>query len=150
MIYLASDHRGFELKGQIKDWLTEWGLEYEDCGPREYDPEDDYPDFVVKAAEKVAAAPDSHRAIVLGATGQGEAMVCNRYANLRAAVYYGGTSDIVTLSREHNDANILSLGAAFLSPHEVKMAIKLWLDTPFSNAERHVRRIKKIETDRSL
>lgn len=148
MIYLASDHKGFELKGQIKDWLTEWGLEYEDCGPMTLDPDDDYPDFVAKAAEKVAASPDEHRAIVLGATGQGEAMVCNRYPNLRAAVYYGGTSDIITLSREHNDANVLSLGAAFVSASDIKLMVKLWLDTPFSNEERHTRRIKKIETNR--
>ena len=111
----------------------------------EYDPEDDYPDLVRIAAEKVAADPAVHRAMVLGATGQGEAMACNRFPGVRAAVYYGGTTDIITLSREHNDANVLSLGAAFLNHDEVKGAIKLWLDTPFSNAERHVRRIAKID-----
>ena len=150
MIYLASDHRGFELKNRIKDWLQEWSLEFEDVGPHEYDTEDDYPDFVRKAAEKVSSDSATHRAIVLGATGQGEAMVSNRYPHVRAAVYYGGTSDILTMSREHNDANILSLGAAFLEAGDVKMIIKMWLDTPFSNEERHVRRIKKIDADRFL
>jgi ribose 5-phosphate isomerase B len=145
MIYLASDHRGFKLKALIKEWLGEWGMEYEDNGPMQYDPEDDYPDYIRKATEKVAVDPAMHRAIVLGATGQGEAIVANRHQGIRAVVYYGGTTDIVTMSREHNDANILSLGAAFLENDEVKIAIKLWLDTPFSNAERHVRRIAKID-----
>ena len=72
-------------------------------------------------------------------------MVANRYPGVRAAVYYGGTKDIVTLSREHNDANVLALGAAFLSPDEVKLAVRLWLDTTFSGDERHVRRINKID-----
>ena len=150
MIYLASDHRGFDLKNRIKEWLTEWGYAFEDCGPTEYDPDDDYPDFVRKAAERIAADPAANKGIVLGATGQGEAMVINRYPNLRAAVYYGGTHDIITLSREHNDANVLSLGAAFLRPEDVRQVIRLWLETEFSNAERHVRRIKKIEADRFL
>lgn len=70
MIYLASDHRGFELKARIKDWLGEWSYEFEDCGPSELDPDDDYPDYVHIAARKVAAQPDEHRAIVLGASGQ--------------------------------------------------------------------------------
>ena len=145
MIYLASDHRGFELKGRIKEWLMEWGQTYEDCGPESYDPEDDYPDYVHAAAANVADEPGTRRAIILGATGQGEAMVANRYPGVRAAVYYGGTKDIVTLSREHNDANVLALGAAFLSPDEVKLAVRLWLDTTFSGDERHVRRINKID-----
>ncbi|HXV26582.1 MAG TPA: RpiB/LacA/LacB family sugar-phosphate isomerase [Candidatus Paceibacterota bacterium] len=145
MIYLASDHRGFELKTHIKEWLVEWGMEYEDCGPAEYDAQDDYPDFIRCAAEKVAANPEKHKAIVLGASGQGEAMVCNRFTGVRAAVYYGGTHDILTLSREHNDANILSLGAAFIDHDDVKRCIQLWLTTDFTNEERHVRRIKKID-----
>ena len=147
MIYLASDHRGMELKARMKEWLHDWGLPYEDCGPMHVDPLDDYPDFIKVAAEKVAAAPLEHRAIVLGATGQGEAMVCNRYKGVRATVYYGGNRDILTMSREHNDANVLSLGAAFMEPDEVKIAIHHFLNTPFSGEERHLRRIKKIDRD---
>ena len=94
MIYLASDHRGMDLKSRIKAWLHEWGMAYEDCGPFQEDPGDDYPDFVRCAAEKVSASPVEHRAIVLGATGQGEAMVCNRFKGVRATVYYGGTKDL--------------------------------------------------------
>jgi ribose 5-phosphate isomerase B len=145
MIYLASDHRGFELKERIKEWLAEWSHPFEDCGPSRYDENDDYPDFVSVAARNVAQSPGEHRAIVLGATGQGEAMVANRHRGVRAAVYYGGNDDILTLSREHNDANVLSLGASFLSPDEAKAAIQRWLTTPFSDEERHVRRIGKMD-----
>ncbi len=144
MIYLATDHRGYQLKEKIKQWLDEWKLEYVDCGATTYDPNDDYPDFISIAAEKVAQDPAQNRAIVLGATGQGEAIVANRVRGVRAAVLYSDALDIAKLSREHNDANVLSLGASFVG-EEVKNLIKLWLDTPFSNDERHVRRIAKID-----
>lgn len=144
MIFLATDHRGFELKEKIKTWLTEWGMEYVDCGATGYVPTDDYTDFVAIAAEKVAQDPLNNRGIVLGATGQGEAMVANRRRGVRAAVYYGGPADIITLSRQHNAANILALGASFVGDN-VKDMIKLWLDTEFSNDERHVRRIGNID-----
>ena len=145
MIYLASDHRGFELKEKIKGWLTEWDMEFTDCGAASYNAQDDYPDFVAIVAEKVAQDPVNNRGIVLGATGHGEAMVANRRRGVRAAVYYGGLDQIITLSRKHNAANILSLGAAFLDPNHAKRAIKLWLDTDFSKEERHLRRIAKID-----
>jgi ribose 5-phosphate isomerase B len=145
MIYLATDHRGFKLKEQIKLWLDEWQLEYVDCGATAYNPDDDYTDFVAIAAEKVAQDPIGNRGIVLGSTGQGEAMVANRRRGVRAAVLYAFNEDIIKLSRQHNAANVLSLGASFLSDDDAKRAIKLWLDTPFSNEERHERRIAKIE-----
>lgn len=142
-IYLASDHRGFELKEKIKKWLKEWGYEYEDMGAFGYDKDDDYPNFISKAAEKVSQDPDNSRAIILGGSGQGEAMVANRYKGVRAAVYYGGSEEIVKLSREHNDANVLSLGTFFVDEETAMKAIKLWLETPFPGEERHVRRISK-------
>ncbi len=145
MIYLATDHRGFELKEKLKAYLQELGHEVTDCGALVLDPNDDYTDFVHKAAQGVAANPDADKAIVLGASGQGEAMVANRYKNVRAAVYYGNNADIIRLSREHNDANVLSLGAAFLDEETAKSAVKQWLETPFSNGENHVRRISKID-----
>lgn len=145
MIYLASDHRGYALKEQIKQWLDEWQLEYVDCGNTKEDPSDDYTDFVAIAAEKVAQDPVENRGILLGATGQGEAMIANRRRGVRAAVLYVFNEEIVKLSREHNAANMLSLGASFLSADDAKRAIKLWLDTSFSNEERHVRRIAKID-----
>jgi ribose 5-phosphate isomerase B len=146
MIYLATDHRGFALKEKLKQWLVEWKLDYVDCGAVTLDPEDDYPDFVAIAAEKVAQDPTQNRAIVLGATGQGEAMVANRRRGVRAAVLYAFNEDIIKLSREHNAANVLSLGASFMSDDDAKRAIKLWLDTPFSNDERHIRRIAKLDS----
>lgn len=144
MIYLATDHRGFELKEKIKQWLSEWGHEYVDCGATELNPSDDYTDFVAQAAEKVAQNPSGNVAIVLGATGQGEAMVANRRHGVRAAVYYGGPADIITMSRQHNAANVLSIGASFVGD-DVKDMIKLWLDTSFSEEPRHLRRIAKID-----
>lgn len=145
MIYLATDHGGFELKEKIKNWLKEWGFEFEDCGAFEYNPSDDYPDFIHKAAMRISENPERDKAIILGASGQGEAMVANRYKNVRASVYYGWPEEIIRLSREHNDANVLALGASFLEDQQAKDAIRLWLETPFSHDERHLRRIKKID-----
>ncbi len=146
MIYLASDHRGFELKEKIKQWLTEWGYQYEDMGAFEYNPDDDYPDYIHKAAQKVSEDPENNKAIILGGSGQGEAMVANRYKGVRAAVYYSDSEEMIKMSREHNNANVLSLGTSFIDEEATKKAIKLWLETPFTREERHVRRIKKIDS----
>ncbi len=154
MIYLATDHRGFALKEKIKAWLTEWGVEFEDLGAYQYDEQDDYPDFVHAAALKVSEKPTEHKAIVLGGSGQGEAMAANRHPNIRAMVFYGGAEELVAISRVHNDSNILSLGAApginiqeakSMDDETAQRVVKLWLDTPFSHDERHVRRINKID-----
>lgn len=146
-IYVAADHVGFELKEVLVPFLKELGHEVEDCGAYELDNDDDYPEIIAGAASRVAAAADGAetRAIIFGKSGQGEAMVANRFPNVRAAVYYGGNQEILRLSREHNDANILSLAAGFLSDGEAKDAVRLWLAEPFSGEERHVFRIKKIE-----
>lgn len=141
-IYLAADHAGFQLKEAIKKFLAAEGYTVEDFGALQYDEKDDYPDFIKPAAEKISQSP-TDRAIILGGSGQGEAMVANRYKNVRAAVYYGGSEDIIKLSREHGDANILSLGARFLKEKEALKVVKLWLETPFSGEERHKRRIAK-------
>lgn len=147
-IYLGTDHAGFLLKEKITQWLTEWGYEYEDLGAHELNEQDDYPDFIAPVAKAVAEDPENRRGIILGGSGQGEAMVANRFCGVRAAIYYGGPIEIVRLSREHNDANILSLGARFLSEEETKKAIRLWLETPFSAEERHVRRLKKFDEEK--
>jgi ribose 5-phosphate isomerase B len=143
MIYLGTDHRGYELKEKIKQWLTNWGYEFEDMGAHEYNEQDDYPDFISLVGEKVSANPDS-KGIILGSSGQGEAIVANKYKGVRAVVYYGGSEEIIKLSREHNDANVLSLGASFVG-EEVSEVIKLWLETSFPGEERHTRRINKIK-----
>lgn len=144
MIYLGTDHRGYELKEKIKDWLSDWGYEYEDLGNFELDKNDDYPDFIAPVAQRVSEDPES-KGIVLGASGQGEAITANKFEGVRAVVFYGGPEDIIRLSREHNDANVLSIGASFVDEAEIQGAIKLWLETDFTNEERHQRRIEKIK-----
>jgi ribose 5-phosphate isomerase B len=143
MIYLASDHAGFELKNSIAEYLTKEKEPFKDCGPFNYDETDDYPDYIIPAAKEASADPDG-KGIVIGGSGQGEAIAANKVKGVRAALYYGGPTDIIVLSRTHNDANILSLGARFITKAEAVKAVKLWLQTSFSGEKRHERRIKKI------
>ena len=142
-IYLASDHAGFALKEQLKVYLTRWGYDCKDYGPFTYEPLDDYPDYMLQAARNVAHHPGS-KGIFMGGSGQGEGIIANKVKGIRAAVYYGGNLEVVRLSRDHNDANVLCLGARFVSEAEAKKAVKLWLETPFSGAVRHKRRLQKI------
>ena len=145
-VFIASDHAGFELKEALVPFLQSLGNDVEDMGPYELDPEDDYPDYILPCARAVASAEDRHLdtyGIVLGGSGQGEAMAANRVPGARAMVFYGGSQDLVALARAHNDATILSLGARFLSHEEAKEAVRLFLVTRFSEDERHVRRIAK-------
>ncbi|MEX0909933.1 MAG: RpiB/LacA/LacB family sugar-phosphate isomerase [Candidatus Paceibacterota bacterium] len=144
-IYLATDHAGFAIKEEIKRSLTEGGFEVEDCGAHEYTESDDYPDFIALAARAVSIDSENTRAIILGGSGQGEAMLANKFPNVRAALFYGLSGEIATLSREHNDANVLSLGARFVTKEEAKRIVKVWLHTEFSKEERHVRRLDKIK-----
>ncbi|HVZ76274.1 MAG TPA: RpiB/LacA/LacB family sugar-phosphate isomerase [Candidatus Paceibacterota bacterium] len=142
-IFLASDHAGYEMKEALNAFLTERGYEVEDLGASTLDPNDDYPDYLGSLGRNVAQNKGSF-GIGIGGSGQGEAMAVNRTPGARAAVYYGGPEEIVTLSREHNDANVLSLGARFVSIEDAKNVVAKWLSTPFSNDERHVRRIQKL------
>ena len=142
MIYIASDHAAFELKEALKEFLKELNMEFEDIGPKEFNKEDDYPDFIIPCAEKVAQ--NNGKGIIMGGSGQGEAIAANKVKGIRAAVYYGNSEDIITLSKTHNNANILSLGARFLSIEEAKKTVKLWIETEFTNEERHVRRLNKV------
>lgn len=144
-IYLGADHAGFELKEKLKSYLIETGYDAEDIGNFVYDEKDDYPDFIRKAADAVAKDPENNKGIILGGSGQGEAMVANRVKGIRAAVVFNYNEDIIRLSREHNDANVLSLAARFLSEEEAKKIVKLWLETEFLGEERHKRRILKID-----
>lgn len=145
-IYFATDHAGYELKNQILQYVSdELGYEVEDCGAETYDPDDDYPDLIELAAKAIAKDPKNRKGIILGGSGQGEAIAANRMKGVRAAVYYGGALEIVTLAREHNDANVLSLGARFLNFEETKEVVRVWLETPFGGEERHARRIAKLD-----
>jgi ribose 5-phosphate isomerase B len=143
-IYFASDHAGFELKNYLIQYVKKLGFETVDCGAFNFDPKDDYPEFIKKAAKAVSDDPLNNRAIILGGSGQGEDMVADKFPNVRSAEYYGGNLEIVKLSREHNDANVLSLAARFIREEEAEVAVKIWLETAFSNEDRHKRRIEEI------
>jgi ribose 5-phosphate isomerase B len=142
MIYIASDHAGVELKQKLIEHLKKTGQQVEDCGATQNDPEDDYPDFIYPCAVKVSQNPGS-MGIVIGGSGQGEAIVANKVKGIRAALYYGDHEDIITLSRQHNNTNVLSLGARFLTPEQAQRALDLWIETGFDGG-RHQRRIEKI------
>src|SRR3989338_2164233 len=151
-IYVGTYHAGFGLKEKLVPFLKGQGHEVVDKGAYEYDEHDDYPDFVIPVAREISKNPDKSKGIVLGATGEGEAITANRFPHIRAVAYYGqgecvvdDHSDIIVRSREHNDANILSLGARYLTEETMLNAVNLWLNTSFSGEERHVRRIKKMD-----
>ena len=142
-IVLATDHAGFELKEHVKKFLTEKGYDIKDFGALEYDGLDDYPDFILPAAKYIS----EHKliGIIFGGSGQGEAMAANRIRGIRAAVFYNGPDEIIELSRLHNNANILSIGARFVSNQEVEKVIELWLSTDFEEG-RHEKRINKLDS----
>ncbi len=159
-VYFASDHAGFEIKNQLLSYVRdELGCEVEDCGAHTFDKDDDYPGIIAQAARKLSAdalAGKDSRAIVAGASGQGEAMAANRFPGVRCALYYGKAPrqqtdmsgkelDMLASSREHNNANALSLGLRFLSLDEAKAAVKKWLETAFPGEERHLRRIRELD-----
>jgi ribose 5-phosphate isomerase B len=145
-IYLASDHAGFEHKEKVKDILDKYfSDQYDvfDCGAESFDPKDDYPDFISEASKKVSKDFENSLGIIFGGSGQGEAMVANRYKNVRATVFYGGPIEILKLSKNHNNANILSIGARFVKKTILKKIIKIWLEEKFTKEKRHARRINK-------
>lgn len=158
-VFIATDHTGYILKNTLVEYLRDVLLyDVEDLGAYALNPDDDYPDLIRPCAERVAAQRES-LGIILGGSGQGEAMAANRVPGARAAVFYGQARatgavdaegapsldgyDIVRLAREHNDANLLSLAARFVSEEEAKEAVRIFIETPFTGTERHVRRIGK-------
>ncbi len=144
-LYIGSDHAGYEMKKVLVSHLELMGHEVVDKGPDHLDPTDDYPDFVALVAQGVAEEGSHAKGIVIGGTGTGEAIEANRLFGVRAAVFYGGPEEIIKLAREHNDANILSLGVRFIAEEEAKRAVDLFLSTKFSGDERHKRRILKLD-----
>lgn len=159
-IALGTDHAGFEQLKELKNYLSELGHECHDYGPASLDPADDYPDFIFPAARAVASG-ECEAGIILGGSGQGEAMAANRLKGVRCTLFYGPavaktaidaegqqSSDpyeIIKLSRQHNHANMLSLSGRFLSVDEMKQAIETWLSTAYSDDERHARRVNKLD-----
>ena len=142
-IYLASDHAGFELKQFLGDHLLQLGFSVKDYGAHNMNPSDDYPDFIIPAAQMVAGDSNA-KGIIMGGSGQGEAIAANRVKGVRAVVYYDGPIDIVKLSRSHNNANILSIGARFITSEKAAVAVDLWLKEPFEGG-RHKIRIDKLD-----
>jgi len=159
-VAITTDHAGYEALKELKVYLESMGHECVDFGPTTFEPEDDYPVFIYPAARAVSSG-DCERAVIMGGSGQGEAIVANRVPGVRCALFYGpvlakvavdadGTMsddpyEIVKLSRTHNDANMLSLSGRFLTIDEMKQAIKIWFATPFSEVERHARRIQQMD-----
>ncbi|HAQ02806.1 TPA: ribose-5-phosphate isomerase [Candidatus Nomurabacteria bacterium] len=145
-IYIGSDHAGYELKEKLKTYIQSLNIEIIDKGAFSLNNEDDYPDFIVPVAEAVAQDSES-LGIVLGGSGEGEQISANKVDGIRAIEFYGGNLEIVKLGREHNNANILSLGARFITEDEAKNAIIIFINTPFTNDERHVRRLEEIKNE---
>jgi ribose 5-phosphate isomerase B len=159
-VYFATDHAGFETKNKLLEYVRDiLKYEVEDCGAFVNDPEDDYPGIIAIAVKKLAvdvAAGKDSRAIVAGASGQGEAIVANRFKGVRCALYYGDPGneqvdasgkklDMLTGSREHNNSNALSLGLRFLTFDQAKDVVARWLKAPFPGEARHARRINQID-----
>lgn len=159
-IFITSDHAGFQMKQELLPFLRERGHEVIDLGPGKFDAQDDYPDFSSLVAKEIAKTASSDqnalnesRGIIIGGSGQGEAMVANRFKGVRAIVYNGQYNpddgrempDEIALSREHNNANVIAIGARFINTDEAKEALEKWLGTAFSNDARHVRRLRKLD-----
>jgi ribose 5-phosphate isomerase B len=137
-VYLGSDHAGFELKNHLVEWLKAAGHEPVDCGPHIYDAQDDYPPFCLRAAEKTAADPGA-LGIVIGGSGNGEQIAANKVKGVRAALAW--SEETAALGRQHNDANVVAIGARMHSTEEATKFAEVFLNTPFTGDERHVRRI---------
>ena len=140
-IHIGSDHAGLELKAELVKHLRENGHDVTDHGPHEYDALDDYPDFCIPAAEAVAK-DSSSLGIVLGGSGNGEQMAANKVKGIRAALAW--SIETAKLARDHNNANVIAVGGRMHGVSFVKEIIDTFIASPFSNDERHIRRIKKI------
>jgi ribose 5-phosphate isomerase B len=140
-VYQGSDHAGYELKARLIEWLSGAGHEPVDCGPASYDPDDDYPPYVMSAAHAVIGDPGS-LGIVIGGSGNGEQIAANKIPGIRAAVAW--TDETAQLARQHNDANVLSLGARMYSVEAAIGFTRIFVSTSFSGEPRHARRLAEI------
>lgn len=149
-VHIGGDHAAFELLGDLATFLEGEGHDVTNHGPHQYDAADDYPVFVLRAAEAVAADPGSF-GVVLGGSGNGEQMAANKVDGIRAALCYD--DELARLAREHNDAQVISIGARMNTVEQARSMVRVFLDTPFSGDPRHVRRIDMVsayEADGSL
>ena len=142
MIYIGSDHRGFALKEKLKNLLTEWGYDYEDMGPFEYNKDDDYPDYAKLVGEKVASA-EGNRGILICGSGIGVCITANKIKGVRAGTMTSPEQTKASVSDE--DTNVLCLSADYTSEEKSSEIVKTFLETKFSVEERHVRRVEKIK-----
>ncbi|MFU8873571.1 ribose-5-phosphate isomerase [Micromonospora sp. SL4-19] len=142
-VYLGSDHAGFELKVHLANHLAKQGYEVVDVGPHAYDPDDDYPAFCLHTGDRVVDDPGS-LGVVIGGSGNGEQIAANKIAGVRAALAWN--IDTAQLAREHNDANIVAVGARQHTLDEATALVEAFLTTPFSGNPRHARRIDQVVT----
>ncbi len=142
MLYLGADHAGFKLKQAVKKYLAAQKIKFEDLGALKFDPKDDYPDFGVRVAQGVAVNPKKNKGILVCGSAEGMGMVANKFPGVRAAVVYN--EETAKKSREHNDANVLSISGWGLPESKAKRIVKAWLSAKFSGG-RHARRLKKIK-----
>ncbi|WP_248965371.1 ribose-5-phosphate isomerase [Sphaerisporangium perillae] len=140
-VYIAADHAGYELKNHLVSWLKDHGHEVVDDGPFVYDAEDDYPTFVIRAAQGVVQDPGAF-GVVIGGSGNGEQIAANKVRGVRAALAW--SEETASLARQHNDANVISLGARMHTLEEATRFVEVFLSTPFSGVERHQRRVDQI------
>src|SRR3989344_6897439 len=141
-VYIGADHGGFNLKEKVKHKLVEWGFDVEDMGAKTLDPDDDYPEFAYAVAKKVSEDPSASRGILLCRSGVGMDIVANKVKGIRSAQVFN--EEMAKKSREHEDANILTIATDYLSEENMMQIIKIWLETPFSNEARHARRIEQV------
>lgn len=142
-VHIGGDHAAYELHQALRDALAEQGHEVTDHGPFEYDEVDDYPVFVLRAAAAVAADPDS-LGVVLGGSGNGEQMAANKVGGIRAALCYN--VELATLARQHNNAQVMSIGARMQTQEEALAMVEAFVSTEFSGEQRHQRRIDMMAT----
>jgi ribose 5-phosphate isomerase B len=151
-IFIATDHEGYVLKETLLTFLKAKGYEVIDKGAYSYNEEDDYPDFAAQVAREVSKDPEGSRGVILGGTGEAEAIVSNRFPHVRAIAYYGKATPVVDVeagilarSRKHNNSNVLSLGARYFTEESMMEVVNYWLITPYMSEERHIRRLAKID-----
>jgi ribose 5-phosphate isomerase B len=141
VVYLGADHRGFELKEKVKAWLQMWNIEYQDLGNDHLDPDDDYVDFAKDVAKEVAEGRE--QGILMCGSGHGMSIVANKFPHVRSVLVWD--VDLARQGREHEGANVMVLPADYLDYGQAKKIVKVWLETKYSNDERHRRRLRKIE-----
>ncbi|GIW64504.1 MAG: ribose 5-phosphate isomerase B [Patescibacteria group bacterium] len=142
-IFIGADHRGFNLKNQIIEYLHEKDIRIEDLGAYDYDPNDDYPDFAKKVAQAVLQNPENHLGIVVCGSGVGVAIAANRFQGIRAAL--GFEENQVAHARENDHINVLALPADYLDFEKTKQIVEKFINTPYKLEEKYLRRIKKLD-----